>query len=1353
MHQPEPEQEPGEALRDAARRGDLDSAKAAFQAGDVAAEASAIGLTALHFAAQHGHTLVCEYLLEQRGVDVEAADKHGRTAVQLAAVHGHETTVAQLQRFGAVLLPEKAEQMAAALAKREARLALIQSLGGNMEAVRVEERRLERVERENFTPPPTPEPAPAAAAVEEMIALTPPPRGKKKTKKKRGLGLSLGDPEPELAGETGALLPAEPAQPAAAQDDDDPPMPPSRRGRSHSKPLIEVFYDDLQTTPMAPTPGLPSSSHSAHSLKTQTPDSKPTSLHRRRTEYEKRSLIEMVKQAAVFKVAADDDAFCEAVADKLSSQTYEPDEFILVKDCPSTGIYLIEDGSVEIYNRLYAADEGLKTAGSVRGNPDLSWADVSRTNVDGSGLIMPLATLHPGDVIGLDALEFGAAFDNYAVAGGNATKTALTKTLKTYDLAAVRERAMAAGVDDEDLQAAADLDNPGVVGDAKHTMIELIVKQELGKFQTHVKYLCKEDLLALFGEYEETGTLVRASIEALSLERKGHTSVSGRTAFWTYPMEHDDEHPFPDGHPLHKDSKRHLILTVGVGVLPTGGALPFLLPLAVNLMICGDGTGSVSTSPSTAEEVTVYSAHRICAELDQWPFFYLSALWWVGTTLFLFEFLHIQFGRIGFGKGRYGFFHYFFCIAGSSVTLAGFEFLEWFTLDETNCVSDPSTTDQQADSDGMLLGEHTCSAVKLWAVAMLKVIIAGWPHYLIIIYFATRPYFKQYEETAKEKVKDKVGEIRKAISDEYEAVKNIGVVPVFKSSDPGVGVFDNLSAAEPEPEREPEPVESPSSKKKMKKKKKTGLALAVDTDNTATLDQLVAQMARDDSNNLRPETHNLIDMTHTHNLMAMNKQRDRARRWRSQSQKSAKAQKAMLRSAMWLGLGIMIIIGNWTWLQLLIGLYSAANEKYGATAGKNVSFSFLFSTSEMVLKQLMSHVFKKAEGHRLGTANTTFDRYQLANLVSMATAIITAVYRQSLFIQQTDFGMFIALAIPSMAVKVGWYAMQMTDWWALSDQFPELQSHWHEATRNSKIDTTWGERTVWVGRISTEHATQAKVKEVFVNMDMGEIDSVLVKRKKDQWYTSGSSGERYKERSWAVVTFKRQKDAERAIFETASSPIEIPSPRSQNLRRGPAADAGAGGSTGGIAGTATWLVTHIKPEKKEKLHAGMVAGHHSGKIVAFMIYIMHFGASARPDVTNKRGRVCFGAFLHFVAVWISGIQYLTFLVGLRLYPLNLPLFREYSDVINIDQDPVYEDLFVQQLQFIALFLFTESALYFVTNTVSKFYVKSMSPHYVGACHCKEFPRFRVSIVLIGAHIVSDVYLGILLTKQQTSTPI
>ena len=48
--------------------------------------------------------------------------------------------------------------------------------------------------------------------------------------------------------------------------------------------------------------------------------------------------------------------------------------------------------------------------------------------------------------------------------------------------------------------------------------------------------------------------------------------------------------------------------------------------------------------------------------------------------------------------------------------------------------------------------------------------------------------------------------------------------------------------------------------------------------------------------------------------------RNIGRRWHHRSQTSANARKAMLQSAGWHGLGLVIVILNWTWLQLLVGV-------------------------------------------------------------------------------------------------------------------------------------------------------------------------------------------------------------------------------------------------------------------------------------------------------------------------------------------------------------------------------------------------------------------------------------------------
>jgi len=53
------------------------------------------GKTALHVAAEHGHTQCAQELLRASSADVNATDTEGNTALHLSAYHGH-LTIAQL---------------------------------------------------------------------------------------------------------------------------------------------------------------------------------------------------------------------------------------------------------------------------------------------------------------------------------------------------------------------------------------------------------------------------------------------------------------------------------------------------------------------------------------------------------------------------------------------------------------------------------------------------------------------------------------------------------------------------------------------------------------------------------------------------------------------------------------------------------------------------------------------------------------------------------------------------------------------------------------------------------------------------------------------------------------------------------------------------------------------------------------------------------------------------------------------------------------------------------------------------------------------------------------------------------
>lgn len=940
-----------------------------------------------------------------------------------------------------------------------------------------------------------------------------------------------------------------------------------------------------------------------------------------------------------------------------------------MKDCPSFALYLIESGSVEIYSRLYTKGSKSTSEGqrSARGNPNLSWSEVSRTKSNGDGEIMPLATLHPGDVMGElelfangdNQMDHGALNRNYAVAGVNA------------------KRATASGVDDNDLNVEK--------ADAKEIMIDLIAQQEVEE-RTHVKYLLKRDVLDLFQQFEDAGTILRADIETFGAGHSRHKSVHEHTAFWTYPMENNDGHAFPDGHPLHNDKLRYTYICEWscTLIVPTVGVLPFFIPLAVNEHVC---SASSNNGGSWLAEAGV----AVCVEMDVWGSIAVQSIWWLGTTLFLFEFLRIQFGTIGFGKTWWP---YIFCVVAPSLTNGLFEWSEIFAVDECE------------DSVNMVVSSLSCGVLKRWGAATLKVLLSGWPQYTTLIYYTSKQYFdrdlqksdstlgptpsKTGDAVAAHEHKSGADELS-APTEKHETAASVPVVELLG------GNKDVVTTAGDERNSNGR---QNSDRRKQKKKRRNRPA------EIKTIDKTLGEVVTD----LKPDI----------------KHRDIARRWRDRSRRSTNAKKAMVRSALWLISAIFIVIANWIWLQLFVGLYNESE----VTALHNVYFSVLFIISESVLRLIMKHVVKKAEEYRLGTRQTTFDRYQLVNLITMAFSIYTAVYRQSLFVKQTDFVEFIALAIPSVILEMMLYRFKMTDWWALSDRYPELQSRWRQATRNSKYDHTWESRTVWCGQIPRELAVEAHVRDAFSDLNLGRIEDILVKVKDDDGLDR---------RSWAVVTFEEETDAARAVQAASLTSA--------------ASLVGGASSLFGVVGVVNdgvpnqqlpWVVTKINPEKKEKLQADMSRGWQQGKLVACVISILHCGDMAKPDVTNNRGEVCFREFLSTTAVWIASIQYLAFLLLLKAFPKNLPLFDEYIVVINVDGNGDENlDPFKQQFWFVGLSLLIETAVYILRSRLSQV----MSPHYVGQCHFAEYPRFKVSIMFVSAHIVSDVYLGILLTKQ------
>ena len=859
--------------------------------------------------------------------------------------------------------------------------------------------------------------------------------------------------------------------------------------------------------------------------------------------------------------------------------------------------------------------------------------------------------------------------------------------------------------------------------------------------ETVVRSLSKDDLFELISLHPVAGKQVLDGLCRLSEQRSEHTRFHEHTAFWTFPMNAEPE-TFPPSHPYafavegkvaeggrfkgRVPPKFNFVQEWLPAVLaPSVGVLPFFIPMAINSRICG-GPGPVDASGSSASwAAEALGVLSVCADVDRLTFVFCTALWWLGTVFFLFELMRVDFGRLGFGKP----WHYAFTSIGSGATYALLEYTT-FTERTQECARAPTGVGFGAERLELDVAIMSCTMAEMWWPAIAKILLAGWPCFALIFYFSSKPFFFKAEALKREGIKKAEAQLKRAhelyretsieslkeraeaglarmsskargshhhVSSDAEPTAAAAVAEGERddamekdeeagtqgADDGGEGSADEQSSAlgekmllelynvaladsyelpptadathneEAESEKQRDArrqklaaaeealgapiIDGDAAKRPRRARKKSWVQRVLGpktrAEKTGKQEQEPEEASEPEektNNKLRPaalrvmqaemadivvaarqETEAVVEeQQHKHRQERL---AERAARWRKVSTDSKIARDAMTWAAIWLVVGIGAILTNWSWLQLFIAIYNSEPP----TATRNLVLSVVFIASEAILKALLAWIFGKSEANRLGlTGNnkTTFDRYQLVNLLALACYTYTNVYRQSLFIQQTDFGKFVALALPNIVLKAGWYALQVTDWWKVAQKYEVLSS---------------------VERSGTGDAAVCKRRMV----------------------------------SWLI-----------------------------------------------------WLLNSGKTE-------------------------------INPDNTNKQGQVCFNSFLQFTTVVVSSVQYLCFLTLLKLFPTNLPLFPKYHDVINgtasaaelgADQDEM-EGLFGQQFLFVGLVLALEFFVYETTNQVSRRYVQKMTPHYIGCCHLREYPRFRWSIILICAHIVSDVYLGILFT--------
>ena len=132
------------------------------------------------------------------------------------------------------------------------------------------------------------------------------------------------------------------------------------------------------------------------------------------------------------------------------------------------------------------------------------------------------------------------------------------------------------------------------------------------------------------------------------------------------------------------------------------------------------------------------------------------------------------------------------------------------------------------------------------------------------------------------------------------------------------------------------------------------------------------------------------------------------------------------------------------------------------------------------------------------------------------------------------------------------------------------------------------------------------------------------------------------------------------------------------------------------------------------------------------------GRVVNEDLLHQRGILCFRAYLKNRAVNIASFQYAVFVVFIGITGINEKVFVNFSEAAGFDLG--------QQLLFVLIAKLLDYANFTLTNMLcqSKY---EITPTYVGNCHLKQYPRVRRSLFVLAAHIVSDVYLGMVFAME------
>ena len=160
-------------------------------------------------------------------------------------------------------------------------------------------------------------------------------------------------------------------------------------------------------------------------------------------------------------------------------------------------------------------------------------------------------------------------------------------------------------------------------------------------------------------------------------------------------------------------------------------------------------------------------------------------------------------------------------------------------------------------------------------------------------------------------------------------------------------------------------------------------------------------------------------------------------------------------------------------------------------------------------------------------------------------------------------------------------------------------------------------------------------------------------------------------------------------------------------------------------------------EEEQVLFATKVAKPEVKAGLAGLLRFCPGGCNA--DALNQRGQTCFTTFLNATAVQMAGVTHCVFILCLTAWPQpSAATFPTYNYL-------VVEGKTGQQLIFVLSMLLVEGTAYHLTDMLSAWRYH-LTPTHVGLCHLQQYPHYCVSMLVIAWHVVTDVYLGLLLAS-------